>query len=143
MLVRMLPDIAHEQDQLYRPDIPDMLDRLTVAWRTEIGQGRARQYQLEMAQAKLQQTVTDLEKEVGGFKAARWPERVERLNQQIQQLRAECEAAHQAAAEAQRQLQQAKQDFATRQRRLETELDRTDGLVVKYEAQTHQQKAKM
>jgi len=140
-LTRLMPAIARDNDHFVLPDIPELIDRLLEAWREEIGQGRLRRYELEQAQAGLKQTVARLEKDLAFVRGLDWPGRIEQLNQEIKQTRAERDAARQATAAAQAEVQHVKREFAAKRRNLETELDQADQLIVKYEAQHHQQKA--
>ena len=140
-LTRLMPQMMRDNDHFVLPEIPELIDRLVEAWREEIGQGRLRRYELEQAQAGLERKAAQLEKDLAFVRDLDWPGRVEQLNQEIKQTRAERDAARQATAAAQAEVQHLKREFAAKRRNLETELDQADQLIVKYEAQHHQQKA--
>lgn len=141
-MTRLMPQMVHDNDHFVLPEIPELIERLTEAWREEIGQGRLQRYELEQAQAGLERKAAQLEKDLAFVRGLNWPGRIEQLNQEIKQLQAERDSARQATAAAQAEVQHIKREFAAKRRNLETELDQADRLIVKYEAQTHQQKAK-
>lgn len=134
-LTRLMPAMIRDNDHFVLPDIPELIERLVEAWREEIGQNRLRRYELEQARAGLE---TDLSQ----FRAAHWPEQVERLNRELQQARLERDAANQATADVYEQLHQVRRECADKSQRLEAELEQADRLIVKYEASDQQQKAK-
>ena len=132
VLLGLKPAAVREFDSQHLPDFPELIERLGQVWRTEIGQGRLRQDELT-------KRVAELERELASFQDVDWPGRLDRLNQELKQTRAERDTARQALEAVQTELQFAKGDSAAKQRGLEYELDQADQLIVKYEAQHHQQ----
>ena len=135
VLARLMPELRWGHDPNDLPQMSEMLARLEKTWQTTLEPERQRLRQLEMDKSELQQQVKRQAEELTEVHAANWPEQVRWLYQQVGELRLERD-------QAQADLQKLRQETADQLHALDAELDQADTLVVKYETQDLQRKAK-